>query len=104
MILPNPIIPDMEQRAAIHFDSLTRFVLPLCTAMSDRPDPTIPVTKSIYIVDASAISLKQAWDLRDFARDISWILSTCYPETIDRIIVSNIYTMNGIDVDSFLGR
>ncbi|PWY72596.1 CRAL/TRIO domain protein [Aspergillus eucalypticola CBS 122712] len=89
MILPNPIIPDMEQRAAIHFDSLTRFVLPLCTAMSDRPDPTIPVTKSIYIVDASAISLKQAWDLRDFARDISWILSTCYPETIDRIIVGN---------------
>lgn len=103
MILPNPIIPDMEQRAAIHFDSLTRFVLPLCTAMGDRPDPTIPVTKSIYIVDASAISLKQAWDLQDFARDISWILSTCYPETIDRIIVSNIYTMNGIDVDYLLG-
>ncbi|GKZ28451.1 hypothetical protein AbraIFM66950_007119 [Aspergillus brasiliensis] len=86
---PDPIIPDMEQRAAIHFDSLTRFVLPLCSAMRDRPDPTTPITKSIYIVDASALSLKQAWDLRDFARDISWILATCYPETIDRIIVGN---------------
>lgn len=81
------IIPDMEQRAAIYFDSITRFVLPLCSAMSDRPDPTTPIDKSMYIVDASALSLKQAWDLREFARDISWILSTCYPETIDRIIV-----------------
>ncbi|GKZ73181.1 hypothetical protein AnigIFM50267_009858 [Aspergillus niger] len=84
-----PIIPDMEQRAAIYFDSITRFVLPLCSAMSDRPDPTTPIDKSIYIVDASVLSLKQAWDLREFARDISWILSTCYPETIDRIIVGN---------------
>lgn len=79
---------DMAQRALVFHDGLTRFILPLCTAMTDRPNPSVPVIKSIYLVDASCISLKQAWDLKDFAQDVSWILATCYPETIDRIFVS----------------
>lgn len=79
---------DMAQRALVFHDGLTRFVLPLCTAMTDRPDPLVPVTNSVYLVNASCISLKQGWDLKDFAQDVSWILATCYPETIDRIFVS----------------
>ncbi|BCR85398.1 CRAL-TRIO domain-containing protein [Aspergillus chevalieri] len=58
--------------------------------MTDRPDPSVPVTNSVYLVEASVISLKQAWDLKDFAQDVSWILATCYPETIDRIFVCNV--------------
>ncbi|RAL16767.1 SEC14 family lipid-binding protein [Aspergillus homomorphus CBS 101889] len=83
--------PEMSQRACAYFDSLTRFVLPLCTAAADRSGGAIasPVTKSIYLVDIAKISLKQAWDLRDFAREISWILATCYPETIESIYVCN---------------
>lgn len=81
---------DMEQRASVLHDYITRFVFPLCSAIKDRPETSKPISKSIYLVDASTLCLKQAWDLRDFARDISWILSTCYPETIDRIYVSHI--------------
>ncbi|PYI16058.1 CRAL/TRIO domain protein [Aspergillus violaceofuscus CBS 115571] len=76
--------PDMAQRACAFFDTLTRFILPLCTAAAGTP-----VTKSIYLVDAKALSLKQAWNLRDFAKEISWILATCYPETIETIFVCN---------------
>lgn len=79
---------DMAQRALVFHDGLTRFILPLCTAMTDRPDPSVPITTSIYLVEASSLSMKQAWDLKDFAQDASWILATCYPETIDRIFVS----------------
>ena len=81
--------PDMAQRACVFQDGLTRFILPLCTAMTDRPDSSLPVTKTTCLVDASALSLKQAWDMRDYAQEISWILATCYPETISRIIVSS---------------
>jgi hypothetical protein len=80
--------PDMAQRALVHFDYLTRFVFPLCSALRDRPQPSQPVTKAVYLVDGSSICLRQAWNLRDFAQDISWMLATCYPETIDRIFVS----------------
>ncbi|OGM44205.1 hypothetical protein ABOM_007696 [Aspergillus bombycis] len=81
--------PDMAQRACVFNDGLTRFILPLCTAMTDRPDSSIPVTKSTCLVDGSALSLKQAWNLRDFAQEVSWIFSTCYPETISHIILCN---------------
>ncbi|KAJ9251566.1 hypothetical protein DTO195F2_7784 [Paecilomyces variotii] len=79
--------PNMAQRACVNHDYLTRFIFPLCSAMRDRPNPSERIRKSIYIVDASSLCLKQAWDLREFAQDISWILSTCYPETIERIFV-----------------
>ncbi|KAG2026227.1 hypothetical protein GB937_001734 [Aspergillus fischeri] len=81
--------PDMEQRALAHFDYLTRFVFPLCSALRDRPLPSEPVTKAIYLVDGSSICLRQAWNLRDFSQDVSWILATCYPETIDRVFLCN---------------
>lgn len=83
------ITPSMEQRASVLHDYITRFVFPLCSAMKDRLEASKPISKSVYVVDASSLGVKQAWDLRDFARDISWILSTCYPETIDRIYVSH---------------
>ncbi|KAF4261104.1 hypothetical protein KXW98_001032 [Aspergillus fumigatus] len=81
--------PDMEQRALAYFDYLTRFVFPLCSALQDRPLPSEPVTKAIYLIDGSSICLRQAWNLRDFSQDVSWILATCYPETIDRIFLCN---------------
>ncbi|KAE8152336.1 CRAL/TRIO domain-containing protein [Aspergillus avenaceus] len=82
--------PNMSQRVSVFYDSLTRFVLPLCSALKDRPNPSIPVSNAVYVVDASVISIKQAWDLREFAQDISGILMTCYPETIEKIFVCNV--------------
>ncbi|KAJ5624354.1 hypothetical protein N7510_000663 [Penicillium lagena] len=75
----------MVQLASVYHDSLTRLVLPLCSMMTDRPNPLAPITSSIYLVDASGLGLKQGWNLRCFAQNISWLLSTCYPETIHRV-------------------
>lgn len=82
-----PPTPDMIQSASIFHDSLTRFVLPLCSMMKDRPNSSVPITNFVYLVDASNLGLKQGWSVRFFAQEISWLLSTCYPETIQRIFV-----------------
>ncbi|KAJ5160713.1 uncharacterized protein N7482_007717 [Penicillium canariense] len=84
-----PPEPDMLQLASVFHDSLNRLVLPLCSMMTDRPNPLVPITSSIYLVDASGLGLKQGWSLRYFAQEISWLLSTCYPETIQRVFVCN---------------
>ncbi|KAL3474416.1 CRAL/TRIO domain-containing protein [Aspergillus californicus] len=78
--------PNMAQRILAHFDFYTRFVLPLCSAVH----PSGPVTKCVYVVDCSCLSLRQSWDLRDFARQSSWVLATCFPETIYRIYACNV--------------
>lgn len=75
----------MAQRCLVYFDSFTRLVLPLCSAMHREP-----VTNCVFIVDASSLGVKQAWDVREFARDVSWILTTCFPETIHRVYVSSL--------------
>jgi hypothetical protein len=84
-----PPTPDMLQSASIFHDSLIRFVLPLCSMMKDRPNLSLPITNFVYLVDASNLGLKQGWSVRTFAQEISWLLSTCYPETIEQIIVSS---------------
>lgn len=78
----------MLQMASVFHDSLVRFVLPLCTMMTDRSNASTPVSSSIYLVDASELGLKQGWNLKTFAQEISWLLSTCYPETILKVFVS----------------
>ena len=75
------------QRACVVHDGLTRFVLPLCSAMPDRPNPTVPVTSAVYLADISELGLRQGWDLRSYAQDISKLLALCYPELIDRVFV-----------------
>ncbi|KAJ5295054.1 hypothetical protein PENANT_c037G00098 [Penicillium antarcticum] len=84
-----PPNPDMMQSASIFHDSLARFVLPLCSMMKDRPNSSAPITNFVYLVDASNLGLKQGWSVKSFAQAISWLLATCYPETIQRIIVCN---------------
>ena len=82
--------PDMAQRVCVFHDTATRFILPLCSAMRDRPDgssPSRPIMNCLYLVDVSTVTLKQAWSLTDFAREVSWILERCYPETIQCIMV-----------------
>ncbi|PIG79157.1 CRAL/TRIO domain protein [Aspergillus arachidicola] len=38
--------------------------------MDDRLTPSTPVSNAVYIVDASVVSLKQAWNLIDFAQEV----------------------------------
>ncbi|KAI0469141.1 CRAL/TRIO domain protein [Xylaria cf. heliscus] len=76
-------------RAITSLDYLTRFVLPLCSVRADRPDPDQPVSKAVYIVDITYISLRQAWNIRGYAQSITGLLATCYPEVVDKIYVVN---------------
>lgn len=87
---PTADSPDMAQRVCVFHDTATRFILPLCSAMRDRSDgssPSKPIMNCLYLVDVSTVTLKQAWSLTDFAREVSWILERCYPETIQCIMV-----------------
>jgi hypothetical protein len=70
------------------YENLTRFVMPLCTALTDREFPHTPITQSNNIVDISGVGLKQFWNLRTHMQDASTLATAYYPETLDRIFVS----------------
>ncbi|CAG8166209.1 unnamed protein product [Penicillium olsonii] len=84
-----PPSPNMLQLAAAYVDSVSRFVIPLCSMMPDRPEKSTPITSSLYLVDATNMGLKQAWSAKNLIQDISWLLSTCFPESIDKVLVCN---------------
>lgn len=70
------------------YENLTRFVMPLCTAAPGRPNPETPVDQSNNIVDVSKVGLKQFWNLKSHMQDASQLATAHYPETLDRIFVS----------------
>ena len=76
---------DLLRLASVIFDDITRFVFPLCSALQD---PCHPIASAVILVDASSMNMMQGFDLRVFARDVSSLLTTCYPETIHKIFVS----------------
>ncbi|CZT51852.1 related to phosphatidylinositol/phosphatidylcholine transfer protein [Rhynchosporium secalis] len=69
------------------YENLIRFVLPLCTALTDREHPRTPITQSNNIVDISGVGLKQFWNLRAHMQDASTLATAHYPETLDRIFI-----------------
>ncbi|QDS77905.1 hypothetical protein FKW77_000721 [Venturia effusa] len=69
------------------YENLTRFVLPLCTAIKDRPHPETPISQSNNIVDISNVGLKQFWNLKSHMQDASQLATAYYPETLDRIFI-----------------
>jgi hypothetical protein len=85
--------PNSVQRALAFHDTLTRFILPLCTSMRDRPNPESPILSAVYLVDISAFGIKQAWDLRSYAQDISKLLATSFPEVVDTVFVSDVWSL-----------
>jgi hypothetical protein len=72
------------------YENLVRFVMPLCTALTDRENPRTPITQSNNIVDISGVGLKQFWNLRSHMQDASTLATAHYPETLDRIFVRNV--------------
>lgn len=69
------------------YENLTRFVMPLCSAVPGRPNPETPVDQSNNIVDISKVGLKQFWNLRSHMQDASTLATAHYPETLDRIFI-----------------
>ena len=73
------------------YENLTRFVMPLCSALNDREYPRTPITQSNNIVDISGVGLKQFWNLRSHMQDASTLATAHYPETLDRIFVRSLF-------------
>src|SRR3989337_1212967 len=70
------------------YESLTRFVQPLCSAIT-RKHPETPISQSNNIVDISGVGLKQFWNLKGHMQDASQLATAHYPETLDRIFVGD---------------
>lgn len=70
------------------YENMTKFVLPLCTYLPDRPNPETPISSTCNIVDISGVGLKQFWNLKSHMQDASTLATAHYPETLDRIFVS----------------
>uniref|UniRef100_A0A093VEW7 SEC14 cytosolic factor n=1 Tax=Talaromyces marneffei PM1 TaxID=1077442 RepID=A0A093VEW7_TALMA len=78
------------QRALIYHDYVTRFLFPLCSKLSQSEvKEKGETTHCIYLVNIANMTLKQVWDLRNYAQDVSRLLATNYPEVVDRIYVLN---------------
>lgn len=80
-------IPPKLLRLFALYENLTRFVMPLCSALADREHPRTPITQSNNIVDISGVGLKQFWNLRGHMQDASTLATAHYPETLDRIFI-----------------
>ena len=66
------------------YENLTRFVQPMCTQMTDRDNPNVPITQGTNIVDVSGVSLRQFWNLKSHMQSASTLATAHYPETLDR--------------------
>lgn len=80
-------VPRKMLRLFALYENMCRFVLPLCSAIPGRPNPSTPVSQSNNIVDISKVGLKQFWNLRSHLQDSSALATAHYPETLDRIFV-----------------
>ncbi|KAF1966809.1 CRAL/TRIO domain-containing protein [Bimuria novae-zelandiae CBS 107.79] len=82
----SPKVPTKNLRLFALYESLTRFVLPLCSNI-ERNHPETPISQSNNIVDISGVGLKQFWNLKAHMQDASTLATAHYPETLDRIFI-----------------
>ncbi|KAK4497464.1 hypothetical protein PRZ48_011915 [Zasmidium cellare] len=80
-------VPRKMLRLFALYENLCRFVLPLCSAIPDRPSAETPVSQSSNVVDISKVGFKTFWNLRAHLQDSSRLATAHYPETLDRIFV-----------------
>lgn len=80
---------DITCRAITSLDYLTRFVLPLCSAVTDRPNPEKAISNAVYLIDITDLTLRQTWGIRRYAQSVTGLLATCYPEVVDKIYILN---------------
>ncbi|KAH7401326.1 CRAL-TRIO domain-containing protein [Pyrenochaeta sp. MPI-SDFR-AT-0127] len=81
-----PNVATKNLRLFALYESLTRFVTPLCS-MVPRNHPETPISQSNNIVDISGVGLKQFWNLKGHMQDASVLATAHYPETLDRIFI-----------------
>ena len=74
-------------RAFTMFDTLTRFVMPLCSAVPNRKNPDVAITKMICVADISNVGLRQFWSMRGYILDFGKLVGINYPEILDQVLV-----------------
>lgn len=74
-------------RAFTIFETLTRFVMPLCSAVPNRKYPDVAVTKMLCVVDISGMGLRQFWNMRGYMQDFAKLVGINYPEILDHVLV-----------------
>ncbi|KAF2122486.1 CRAL-TRIO domain-containing protein [Lophiotrema nucula] len=84
--ITSPTVAIKNLRLFALYESLTRFVMPLCSAIP-RNHPETPISMSNNIVDISGVGLKQFWNLKGHMQDASQLATAHYPETLDRIFI-----------------
>ncbi|KAL9091327.1 MAG: hypothetical protein Q9165_004961 [Trypethelium subeluteriae] len=80
-------VPAKMLRLFALYENMCRFVLPLCSAVPNRPHQETPISQSNNIVDISRVGLKQFWNLKNHMQDASTLATAHYPETLDRIFI-----------------
>ncbi|KAF3192701.1 hypothetical protein TWF106_010558 [Orbilia oligospora] len=78
--------PDRMLRLFALYESMTHFILPLCSVLP-REHPETPVDSTNNIVDISGVGLKTFWNLKNHMQDASTLATAHYPETLDRIFI-----------------
>ena len=74
-------------RSFTAFDYAIRFIMPLCSLVPTRPNPSTPISRAIYIVDIATVSLSQVWGVRSWIKTTADLLANTYPEILDRVFV-----------------
>lgn len=59
----------------------------LCSAVAQKKDPGIQITKQLVVADISGLGIKKTWQLKGFILDFNRLLTLNYPEILDRVLV-----------------
>ncbi|OSD02423.1 CRAL/TRIO domain-containing protein [Trametes coccinea BRFM310] len=85
----NSIPPERRyQRIVALYETMTRFVLRLCTHLPHPTAPT-PISSVTTIIDLDQVSLPTLWQLRAHLQEASALATANYPETLSTIAVVN---------------
>lgn len=85
----NSVPPERRyQRIVALYETMTRFVLPLCSYLPHSTSPT-PISSVTTIIDLENVSLGTLWNWRKHLQEASTLATANYPETLSTIAVVN---------------
>ena len=70
------------------YELMTRFAFPLCSHLK-HPNPTMPISSAVSIIDLADVSLGLMWSLRNHLQEASRLATDNYPETLGTIAIVN---------------
>lgn len=80
-------LPQRLQRLVTIGEYVENYVTPLCSSIPHRPNPQRSITTTTNIVDISGVSLSQFWSLKSHLQAASELVTSHYPESLERVFV-----------------